>query len=208
MSQKQLIAVIAIVSLVVVWFYFGQKSFDPTKVVNYPPSGRKVVAFGDSLVSGVGSTEGNDFVSVLSRRLAVSIENLGRPGDTTETALERLDSVRDLEPDIVILLLGGNDFIQKVDTEETAKNLQTIIKTFNQDGAIVVMLGVQSGILSDKFSGEFARLARQNRTAYIPDILDGIFNKRELMSDRIHPNNQGYRIVADRVYPIVEALLP
>ena len=52
-----------------------------------PSDANQVIAFGDSLVFGVGTTSGNNFVSLLSQRLNISIINAGRPGDTTADAL-------------------------------------------------------------------------------------------------------------------------
>src|SRR5688572_32873224 len=56
------------------------------------PSSVTVVAFGDSITAGVCTSGSNDYVSVLSNRNGVSINNSGRPGDTTAAAAARLDS--------------------------------------------------------------------------------------------------------------------
>src|SRR5688500_19342598 len=72
------------------------------------PSAVTVVAFGDSITVGVGTTGDNDFVSRLSNRTGVAIINAGRSGDTTGSALARIDSaVLSRGADIVIVLLGG-----------------------------------------------------------------------------------------------------
>ena len=85
-----------------------------------PTSGRTIVAFGDSLVEGRGATPGRDFVSLLARRLNTRIVNAGRSGDTTAAALARLDSdVLSRDPKVVIVLLGGNDYLRRVPTEQT-----------------------------------------------------------------------------------------
>src|SRR5206468_2546588 len=85
-----------------------------------PTAGQTIVAFGDSLVEGHGATPGHDFVSVLSRRLGVPIINAGRSGDTAEAALSRLEqAVLARNPRVVIVLLGGNDFLRRVPREET-----------------------------------------------------------------------------------------
>jgi len=68
----------------------GMPLFLPDDIANYPPKGGPIVAFGDSLVAGVGSTPGNDFVSILSREIGEPVENLGLAGNTTEMAFERI----------------------------------------------------------------------------------------------------------------------
>jgi len=68
-----------------------------------------VVAFGDSITAGVGTSGGNDYVSLLSNRTDIPIITAGRSGDTTGAALARIDSaVLSRDADIVIVLLGGN----------------------------------------------------------------------------------------------------
>src|SRR5688500_11781318 len=78
-----------------------------------------IVAFGDSLVVGVGAAPGNDFVSLLSARIDEPIINLGRSGDTTEKALARISEVINEKPALVIVLLGGNDYLRKVPIDQT-----------------------------------------------------------------------------------------
>jgi lysophospholipase L1-like esterase len=83
------------------------------------PSSITVIAFGDSITFGVGTTGSNNYVSRLSARTGVPIEKAGRPGDTTADALGRLDgSVLSRDPDIVIAFLGGNDILQGVPVSE------------------------------------------------------------------------------------------
>ena len=73
-------------------------------ITNYPGDGTTIVAFGDSLVEGVGATAGNDFVSVLSTEIGEPIVNLGQRGDTTRDGLKRLDSVIAQDPQKVFLI--------------------------------------------------------------------------------------------------------
>lgn len=159
----------------------------------------KIVAFGDSLVQGVGATEGGDFVSLVSAEIGRPIVNLGKSGDTTRSALTRLDLVLAENPDVVILLLGGNDYLQRIPKEETFANIGTIISRVQEKGAAILLLGVRGGAIRDTYEAGFAKLARTYQTGYVSNVLDGLLNDRTLMSDAIHPNNAGYKIIADRV---------
>jgi acyl-CoA thioesterase I len=178
-----------------------------TEITNYPPKDGPIVAFGDSLVAGNGSTDGNDFVSVLSRGMGEEIINLGVPGDTTAGGLSRIDSVLKKEPRITILLLGGNDFIRKVSREETFSNLRNIISKLQESGSIVVLLGVRGGLLSDSADGLYENLAEETGSAYVPNVLGGLFGDARYMSDSIHPNDAGYRKIAERIYPVLKDLM-
>ena len=83
-------------------------------------SPRPIVAFGDSLVEGIGASSANDWVSLLSHRYAVPIMNQGKKEDTTRSAQARLEhDVLQHDPLLVILLLGGNDIILRIPKKET-----------------------------------------------------------------------------------------
>ena len=186
--------------------YFIFFSASPA-VTNVPSDGVNIVAFGDSLIEGVGASRGNDFVSILSRQIDEPIVNLGRSGDTTRDALARVDDILEQDPKVVLVLLGGNDYLQQIPEAETFANLEQIVQTIHQSGSAVLLLGVRGGILRDNFKGEFAALAEKHRTAYVSDVLDGLFGNRQLMADTVHPNGAGYQVMADRVQPELEAIL-
>jgi acyl-CoA thioesterase-1 len=177
------------------------------KITNYPSSGINIIAFGDSLVEGVGATDGNNFVSKLSAKIGVPIINKGVSGNTTRQGLARIDDVLDNDPKVVIVLLGGNDAIQKIPTEETFRNLEVIIQKIQAKGAIVLLLGVQGRLLSDPFKGEFEKLAAKYHTAYVPNVLDGLIGNLKYMSDSVHPNDLGYEIIAEKIKPVLSKLL-
>ncbi len=173
-----------------------------------PSAGTTIVAFGDSLVEGRGATAGHDFVSVLSIRLGVPIVNAGRSGDTTRSALARLDrDVVSINPRVAIVVLGGNDFLRRVPIEETFDNLRTIVEELRSRGAAVVLAGVSVGVLSDPYAARYEALARQTSAGLVPDILGGLMGHANLMSDAIHPNDEGYEIIADRLEPVLRDLL-
>src|SRR5687768_10068194 len=171
------------------------------------PSSVTVVAFGDSITAGVGTSGSNDYVSVLSNRTGVSIINAGRPGDTTASALARIDSaVLSRDADIVIVFLGGNDLLQSVPVQQRIANITAIVQQIRSDGAAVILVGVGSGAL-DPFEGALPGIASQTSSTLVPAVLDGIFGVPSLMADLIHPNNAGHAIIADRIEPALRAAL-
>lgn len=203
--------IVIIIALAVLVFFLvrgGETDFDPNEITNYPPDGNTVVAFGDSLVSGIGAKTPGGFVTMLSDDLGVPIINLGRGGDTTAHALDRIDEVLARDPDITLVLLGGNDYLDRVQKEEVFGNLDRIIVSLHEKGSVVVLLGVRGGLLGDGYKDEYKRLAEKHNTAYVSDVLDGLLGESEYMDDAIHPNEAGYGIIAGRVAPIMERLLP
>lgn len=173
---------------------------------NYPMRQGPLVAFGDSLVQGVGATEGHDFVSLLGESLGEPIENLGVSGDTTAQGLARIDDALTLHPRMAIILLGGNDYLRRVPKETTFKNLRTIIEKFQADGALTVVLGVRGGLLTDSYASDYAALARDTRSVYVSDVLEHLLGNKAYMYDQIHPNDAGHAIIAQRVFAAVRPL--
>jgi acyl-CoA thioesterase-1 len=147
-------------------------------------------------------------VSVLSSRLGVPIINAGRNGDTTRAALGRLDrDVLSQNPRIVIIVLGGNDFLRRVPVDETFDNLSSIVTSVREQGAAAVLAGVSVGLFSDPYGARYEALARETSSGLVPDILGGLMGRADLMSDAIHPNDQGYAMIADRLEPVVKELV-
>lgn len=144
---------------------------------------------------------------MLSEKIGEPIANLGVPGDTTEDGLGRLGELDRYRPKVVLLLLGGNDRLRNMPREETFANLARIIEDLHERGAVVLLLGIRGSVLSDQYKSEFERLRANYKTAYVPDVLDGLFGTREFMADQIHPNDAGYARIAERIAPVLEEFL-
>ena len=204
-SRRRLLLLVAAAAIgVPVWWWWSDRTPEPAR----PSAGRTVIAFGDSLVEGRGASPGRDFVSLLSRRLGTRVINAGRSGDTTATALTRLQQdVLSRDPKIVIVLLGGNDYLRGVPVDETFRNLRMIVERIRSRGAAVVLVGVSVGVLADPYAEQYLTIARSTSAGLVPDILDGLLGNRELMADSMHPNDRGYAIIAERLEPVLRELL-
>ena len=194
---------IAVLAVAAGWLFLRSSA----EITNYPSGGVDIIAFGDSLVVGVGSTGDNDFVSLLSQKIGRPIINLGHSGDTTAVGLARVGDLDTYNPKIVIVFLGGNDYLRRVPETQTFENLSKIIEAIHGRGAIVLLLGVRGGLLRDNFEAEFGALAKKYHTAHVSNVLAGLFGNDKYMSDEIHPNDLGYERIAERVYPVLESLL-
>ena len=147
-------------------------------------------------------------MSLLSARVGVPIVNAGRSGDTTGSALARLDSaVLSRNPRIVIVVLGGNDVLRRVPHEETFANLDAIVGRIRGRGAAVILVGLSVGVFTDAYGNGYENLARRTSSGLVPDVLAGILGHPDLMADQIHPNDRGYRMMADRIEPALRDLL-
>ena len=204
MNTRYVLAAAAVsIAAVAVYLFF----FNTAPVTNYPSAGTDIVAFGDSLVAGTGSSDGHDFVSLLSGAIGQPIVNLGVPGDTTADGLARMSELNAYKPKVVLLLLGGNDYLKRIPQEQTFANLAAIIKDIQSRGAIVLLLGVRGGLFGDHFSSGFEDLRDTYHTAYVSNVLDGLLGEKKYMSDQVHPNDAGYRLIAERIAPVLKELL-
>ncbi|MEE8542162.1 MAG: GDSL-type esterase/lipase family protein [Desulfobacterales bacterium] len=164
------------------------------------PSG-PLICFGDSLTYGTGTEKGMDYPSQLSRMVSKPVVNAGIPGNTTAQALKRLEQdVLSRSPGLVLITLGGNDLKNGVAKEIAFKNLKIIVETIQEHGGRVVIGGIKFPLRDRGFGKGYKELADQTGAILIPNILKGIMGNRKLMSDPIHPNAEGYKIMAQRFY--------
>jgi len=197
----------AIVVLGGIAFYFWPKANNALQLANYPSSGTDIIAFGDSLVAGYGADDNQDFVSDLSKAIGQPIVNLGEDGDTTADALARIHQLDKYNPKVVIVLVGGNDYLQGKDMTQAFQNLGKIIQYIQNKGAVVLLVGVRANYFVGNFDSQYSQLVKQYKVAYVPDVLDGIFGQQQYMFDQVHPNDQGYQLLANRVLPTLQQVI-
>lgn len=169
-------------------------------------TGENIICFGDSLTYGTGAPRDKSYPAQLSDMIGQPVINAGVPGDTTTRALERLEEdVLSQSPRIVLITLGGNDLKNGVRKDVAFRNLKTIIKAIQAEGGLVILGGVKFIILDKGYGKMYKKLAKENDIILIPNVLKGLIGKDKYMSDHIHPNGEGYAIMAERFY---EAMKP
>lgn len=191
--MKKLIAGIIALSVIAAIYHFIRPS---SAIVNRMPSGGTIVCFGDSLTYGTGASKGMDYPAQLSRMIGLPVMNAGVPGDTTATALKRLEGVLDTQPRMVLITLGGNDLKNGISRQTAFGNLRAIIRSIQAEGALVIIGGIDIPFYGKGFGGAYRELAEETGSLLIPNVFDGIMGARSLMSDPIHPNSQGYTVMA------------
>jgi acyl-CoA thioesterase-1 len=175
---------------------------------------------GDSITAGLGLESSQAYPALIQQRINAKgwnfkVINAGQSGDTSAGGLGRLDWLLRSRIDVLVLELGGNDGLRGLPVEVTRRNLQTIIRRSKEryPDLKIVIAGMKippnmGSEYAQRFEEMFASLAKENGTAFIPFILEGVGGLRELnLPDGIHPTAQGHEIVAENVWKVLEPVL-
>jgi len=164
------------------------------------PSDGVVLAFGDSLTFGTGAAPAESYPSVLEKRIGRRVVNAGVPGEVTADGRVRLVSVLDeYNPGLMILCLGGNDFLRHQDETRTVENLRAMISLAQSRGISVLLISVPKLGLGLEVPKLYGELAKEFAIPLEGKTLKQILSKGSLKSDAIHPNAAGYTILAESV---------
>lgn len=159
-----------------------------------------VLAFGDSLTFGTGAAETESYPAVLSDLIKRNVVRSGVPGEVTAHGLQRLpEALQSHKPKIVLLCLGGNDMLRRIDDKTIVSNLREMIQLIRRQGAAVVLLGVPKPAIFGGTAAFYADLAKELGVHYEGEIITAVLRDNGLKSDPIHPNALGYRRIAERL---------
>ena len=179
---------------------------NPITTTPLPPDA-VIVAFGDSITYGTGASREQSYPQLLEELVGREVINAGVPGETTAEGLARLPGVLESErPDLLILCLGGNDFLRKLDDGEVEKNLAAMVRLARDRGTEVVLLGVPRVGFALKMHPLYARIAKEHNVPLQGKALQRILSDRSLRSDYIHPNADGYRQLAESVAELLKKM--
>jgi len=176
-------------------------------VENIDACGKNIVFFGDSITSGIGADKGEDFPSLIAKKISVPIVNAGKAADTTFDALKRLEDILDQDPFIVVVEFGGNDYLNRIFLKDTIANLDKIVVTIQDRGAMVVLISPNTTFFLKGYLKEYQHIAKRRKAVLIANSLAGILDNPTLKSDHIHPNAQGYKILSERILKVLMPLI-
>ena len=161
-------------------------------------AGSTVLALGDSLTYGTGASPEPAYPPVLAGLTGWNVVNAGVPGNTSAQALERLpDLLAEHQPKLVIVSIGGNDFLRKLPEEGTRANITAICQQAQASGAQVLLVAVPQvslaaalGQMSDH--PLYADIAAELNVPLQREGWSKVLGDSKLRSDAVHANAQGY----------------
>ena len=164
-----------------------------------------ILAFGDSLTAGVGASRGEDYPRVLAELTGLDVVNAGVSGDTTAGGLARLPGIlEDTRPDLMILLLGGNDILRNQNVAKARDNLAAMIELAEARGTRVVLLGVPEKNLFSAAAPFYDELAERYELVYERELVGRLLKRPGYKADPIHLNDKGYRVLAEELQQLLE----
>ena len=182
-----------------------------------------ILVVGDSLSAEYGLQRGRGWVALLEQRLdqekvAAQVVNASISGDTTSGGRSRLPALlRQHQPALVIIELGGNDALRGLPNNMTRENLATMARLSREAGARVLLLGMEmppnyGAKYAQEFRELFTTVAKAEQAALVPFFLKNVADTSDplklFQSDRIHPNESAQPIMLANVWPEMRKLLP
>ena len=164
-----------------------------------------ILAFGDSLTYGYGVATAQSYPEQLSQLSNMEVINAGISGEKSKQGLERLSALLDEhQPQLLLLCHGGNDVLKKQNLDSMKENLAQMIEMAQSRDIQVVLISVPGASLFLPDIKQYQELAEQYNIPLENDIIKDVLKESSLRSDAIHPNAQGYRLIAEAVYALLE----
>lgn len=181
---------------------------------------KTILFFGDSLTAAMGLDPAEGFPAEIQQKidsigLNYEVVNAGLSGETTAGGRNRIQWVLNQKVDVFVLELGANDGLRGIPVEETRQNLQAIIDIVRakNPNVEIILAGMQvppnlGQDYTEEFKNVFPELAQENDLHLIPFLLEGVAGNPSLnQQDRIHPTEEGYDIVAENVWTVLEPVI-
>lgn len=178
----------------------------------------KVLALGDSITAGFGVFQTEAYPALLQAELETDgypweVVNAGESGDTSATALRRVDWLLDPNVKIAIVAVGGNDALRGIPPSNTRQNVSAIIEKLQAKGVEVLLCGMKAPPnlgpdYATAFEALFGTLSRQYGTKFLPFLLADVAGDADLnQADGIHPTAAGQKIIAAHVMDVLKPMV-
>lgn len=173
------------------------------------PEGSTILALGDSLTAGYGADAEAAYPAVLAGFTGWQVINGGVSGNTSAQALARLPALMRRQPQLVLVSIGGNDFLRKVPEADTRSNIRQIVQQIKAAGVPAVLVAVPyftTGALFGRLSEHpmYEELAAELNVPLFKGAWAEVLGDKKLKSDQIHANAQGYRVFAEKMWAFLK----
>lgn len=184
-----------------------------------PVPAQNILLIGDSISAAFGLEIEQGWVSLLQKRLEEQdyphrVVNASVSGETTAGGLARLPVLLEqVQPELVIIELGGNDGLRGLPAANMQQNLSAMVEQSRASGADVILLGMRippnyGPRYNDAFEQVFVDLSQSLDVPLVPFLLEGVGTIPELMlDDGIHPGAAAQPLLLDNAWPVIRQWL-
>ncbi|NLC01174.1 MAG: arylesterase [Pseudomonas formosensis] len=184
-----------------------------------PVPAQNILLIGDSISAAFGLEIEQGWVSLLQKRLEEQdypyrVVNASVSGETTAGGLARLPALLEqVQPQLVIIELGGNDGLRGLPAANMQQNLSAMVEQSRASGADVILLGMRippnyGPRYNDAFEQVFVDLSQSLDVPLVPFLLEGVGTVPELMlDDGIHPGAAAQPLLLDNAWPVIRQWL-
>lgn len=180
-----------------------------------------ILLIGTSLTAGYGLDPDQAWSALIQRRIDSAawhfrIINAGVSGETSADTRHRLTWLLSQgTPAVIMLETGANDGLRGESIDSLRVNIDSILTRLDRlvprpavilaDMETLPNMGRDYG---DRFRAVYPELARAHHAYELPFLLNGVAGVDSLnQGDRLHPNAEGSRIVAENVWRILAPIL-
>ena len=178
---------------------------------------RPVVCIGDSLTEGMLPDHG--YPDQLSKMIRPPVVNLGFSGISASQARGQISRVLQHNPQVVVIELGGHDFLKGHGRAATKANLVEMIRRCRDKDAEVILMEIPRGFIFDPYASLEREIAYEHDVQLVADtwlrqivIMSPIappgmwMPRSQLSDDGIHSNGRGSAAIARRVAQALQSL--
>jgi acyl-CoA thioesterase I len=177
-----------------------------------------ILVYGDSLSSAYGIPQSAGWVALLGERLKqrksnYTVVNASISGETSAGGAARIGrTLASSKPAIVIVQLGANDGLRGLPVGQMKMNLTAIVRASKHEGARVVLVGMQLppnyGVpYINDFRAAYRDVARDERVAFVPFLLEGLDQREQFQADNLHPTAMAQPILLENVWKKLAAMV-
>jgi lysophospholipase L1-like esterase len=162
--------------------------------------GAALLALGDSLTFGTGVAPSHAYPAVLAELTGRTVINAGIAGEETAEAVQRLPALlQRYQPELVIIIHGGNDLLRHRDNESIRDNLAAMIRRIQAGASDAMLVSVPAPGLLLRPPKLYSSLAAEYRLPLEHHILGDLLANPAMKSDPVHLNELGYQRLAEAI---------
>lgn len=175
-----------------------------------------IVVIGDSLSDAYNMPREAGWPALLDQRLGEDVRVIDGAisGDTSAGAVSRVQDLLDqAQPQVLIVILGGNDGLRGLPPGQLERNLAIIVEAGKAAGAEVALMQIRlppnlGPVYIERFETIYPRLVERHGITLIPFFLQDLFDQPGMiMDDGIHPTEAAQPLLAGLLEPYVRELL-